>query len=90
MAVFGFANDKYWPVFPNLTYLELDACNNFGTKNLSDLLNSVPKLGTFQFEKITIYDSFESSKQFNWFEPQRGPSYVRSSLKEIEVFGIDC
>ncbi|XP_028096705.1 putative F-box/FBD/LRR-repeat protein At5g62970 [Camellia sinensis] len=76
---FGFANDKYWPVFPNLTHLELDVCNNFGCKNFSDLLNSVPKLDTFQFEK-----------QFNWFEPQRGPSYVSSSLKEIEVFGIDC
>ncbi|XP_028096567.1 uncharacterized protein LOC114296472 [Camellia sinensis] len=51
MTAFGFANDKYWPVFPNLTYLELDACNNFGSMNLSNLLNSLPKLGTFHFEK---------------------------------------
>ncbi|KAL7166272.1 hypothetical protein ACSBR2_037028 [Camellia fascicularis] len=79
MAALGFANDKNWPVFPNLIQLELGVCHNFCCKSLFDLLNGAPNLCTMVF-----------AKQFNWFEPQGVPSCLRSSLKEIKIFGIDA
>ncbi|XP_028107784.1 putative F-box/FBD/LRR-repeat protein At5g22670 isoform X2 [Camellia sinensis] len=78
MEALGFANDEDWPVFPNLTCLEIDVCNDFGCKSLSDLLMHVPNLGTMVLVK-----------QFNWLEPQGVPSCLRSSLKEINIYGID-
>ncbi|XP_028094765.1 putative F-box/FBD/LRR-repeat protein At5g22670 isoform X2 [Camellia sinensis] len=85
MAVLGIANDKNWPVFPNLTHLEFD---DVGCKSLPDLLNGVPNLCTMVFTKVPL-DSFEPLEQFYWLEPQGVPSCLRSTLKEIKVSGID-
>ncbi|KAL7226386.1 hypothetical protein ACSBR1_021483 [Camellia fascicularis] len=86
MAVLGIANDKNWPVFPNLTHLEFD---DVGCKSLPDLLNGVPNLCTMVFTKVPLLDSFEPLEQFYWLEPQGVPSCLRSTLKEIKVSGID-
>ncbi|KAL7166269.1 hypothetical protein ACSBR2_037025 [Camellia fascicularis] len=90
MAALSFANDKNWPVFPNLTQLELGVCHNFCCKSLFDLLNGAPNLCTMVFAKVPLHDGFAYSKQFNWFEPQEVPSCLRSSLKEIKISGIDA
>ncbi|KAI7993099.1 putative F-box/FBD/LRR-repeat protein [Camellia lanceoleosa] len=86
MAVLGIANDKSWPVFPNLTHLEFD---DVGCKSLPKLLNGVPNLCTMVFTKVPLLDSFEPLEQFYWLEPQGVPSCLRSTLKEIKVSGID-
>ncbi|CAL5440511.1 unnamed protein product [Camellia sinensis] len=90
MAALSFANDKNWPVFPNLTQLELGVCHNFCCESLFDLLNGAPNLCTMVFAKVPLHDGFAYSKQFNWFEPQEVPSCLRSSLKEIKISGIDA
>ncbi|GMQ03362.1 hypothetical protein CsSME_00049188 [Camellia sinensis var. sinensis] len=86
MAVLGIANDKNWPVFPNLTHLGFD---DVGCKSLPNLLNGVPNLCTMVFTKVPLLDSFEPSEQFYWFEPQGVPNCFRCTLKEITVSGID-
>ncbi|XP_028094761.1 probable FBD-associated F-box protein At1g32375 [Camellia sinensis] len=90
MAALGFANDKNWPAFPNLTQLELGVCHNFCCKSLFDLLNGARNLCTTVFAKVPLHDGFAYSEQFNWFEPQGVPSCLRSSLKEIKISGIDA
>ncbi|CAL5359104.1 unnamed protein product [Camellia sinensis] len=85
-SVLGIANDKNWPVFPNLTHLGFD---DVGCKSLPNLLNGVPNLCTMVFTKVPLLDSFEPSEQFYWFEPQGVPSCFRCTLKEITVSGID-
>ncbi|CAL5359105.1 unnamed protein product [Camellia sinensis] len=86
MAVLGIANDKNWPMFPNLTHLEFD---DVGCKSLRNLLNGVPNLCTMVFTKVPLLDSFEPLEQFYWFEPQGVPSCLRCTLEEIKVSGID-
>ncbi|KAL7198552.1 hypothetical protein ACSBR2_020942 [Camellia fascicularis] len=89
-SALSFANDKNWPVFPNLTQLELGVCHNFCCKSLFDLLNGAPNLCTMVFAKVPLHDGFAYSEKFNWFEPQGVPSCLRSSLKEVKISGIDA
>ncbi|KAA8544384.1 hypothetical protein F0562_022396 [Nyssa sinensis] len=80
MYVLHFADDNTWPVFPNLTHLELGVHNGYGGRRLLDLLNSAPSLAVLEL-KFLYTETFS----VHWNEPQGMPICLSSHLKEVII-----
>ncbi|KAA8544383.1 hypothetical protein F0562_022395 [Nyssa sinensis] len=85
MNVLHFADDNTWPVFPNLTHLELDVHKRYGWRRLLDLLNSAPSLAVLEL-KFLYTETFSGEFIGEFITREGGICSVKTEGEGVSIY----